>query len=237
MAKLVFDVETVGEDFEKLDETTRDSLTRWIKKESNTEEEYRVALEELKNGLGFSPLTGQVVAIGVLDVEKDRGAVYYQHPGREGQETEEEGIKLRAMTEKEMLEGFWQGAEHYDEFISFNGRVFDVPFLMVRSAINGIRPSKDLLSNRYLFSQKFGCKHVDLLDQFTFYGAVYRNKGSLHLWTRAFGVKSPKAEGVTGDDVGRLFREKKFLEIALYNIGDLRATRGLYQYWEKYLRF
>lgn len=237
MSKLIFDIETIGEDFEKLDETTQDALTRWIKKEARDEEGYMAALEELKNGLGFSPLTGEVVAIGVLDADQEKGAVYYQHPGQSGEEEEEGGIKLKALSEKEMLEKFWELAKQYDEFVTFNGRGFDVPFLMVRSAIHGLRPPKDLLSNRYLSLQKFGAKHIDLLDQLTFYGAVYRNRGNLHMWTRAFGIASPKADGVTGDDVGRLFKENKFIEIARYNIGDLRATRALYQYWEKYLRF
>ncbi|MDP3731315.1 MAG: ribonuclease H-like domain-containing protein [bacterium] len=236
MPKLIFDIETIGENFDELDETTQDALSWWIKKESSGEEDYKVALEELKNGLGFSPLTGQIVAIGVLDREKDKGAVYYQNPDNPEEELEENGIKFKALSEKDMLEKFWQGAEHYDEFVSFNGRSFDVPFLMVRSAILGIRPSVDLMSNRYLSSQRFGVKHIDLLDQLSFYGAV-RRKGNLHLWCRAFSIKSPKDDGVTGEDVGKLFRENKFLDIAKYNVGDLRATKALYDYWEKHLRF
>ena len=78
--KLIFDIETIGENFDELDEITQDALSWWIKKESNGEEEYKAALEDLKNGLGFSPLTGQVVAIGVLDGDKNKGAVYYQNP-------------------------------------------------------------------------------------------------------------------------------------------------------------
>jgi len=236
MPKLIFDIETIGEDFDSLDETTQEILTRWIKKESSGGEEYKVALEDLKNGLGFSPLTGEIVAIGVLDNEKNKGAVYFQAPGENIPEFEEEGIKFKQMTEKEMLENFWNGAKNYQEFVSFNGRSFDVPFLMVRSAVHGIRPSKDLMSNRYLNSQKFDGKHIDLFDQLSFYGAVRRN-GSLHLWSRAFGIKSPKAGGVTGDDVGRLFKEKRFADIAKYNVGDLRATKDLFEYWEKYIKF
>jgi len=236
MSKLVFDIETIGEDFDSLDEATQDSLTRWIKKESGTDGQYQEALKELKDGLGFSPLTGQIVAIGVLDCEKDKGVVYYQSPGTDEQDFEEDNIKFRPMPEKQMLESFWNGAKSYKEFISFNGRTFDVPFMMVRSAINGIRPTKDLMSNRYLSSQKFEAKHIDLLDQLSFYGSV-RRKGTLHLWSRAFGITSPKAEGVTGDDVGRLFKEGRYLDIAKYNVGDLRATKSLYEYWEKNLKF
>lgn len=236
MGKLVFDIETVGEDFDALDETTQEGLTRWIKKESNNEEEYQIALKELKDGLGFSPLTGEIVAIGVLDYEKNKGVVYYQAPGEENKDFEEDGIIFRQMTEKEMLDHFWKGAEKYAEFISFNGRAFDAPFLMIRSAVHRVRPTKDLTRARYLYQQSPSAVHIDLQDQLTFYGAV-RRKGSLHLWSRVFGIKSPKADGIKGDDVARLFKEKKYKEIAKYNVGDLRATKELYDYWKDYIRF
>ena len=97
---------------------------------------------------------------------------------------------------------------------SFNGRGFDIPFLLIRSAVHKIKPTKNLMSNRYLNSQKFDSKHVDLLDQLTFYEAA-RRWGNLHLWCRAFGVESPKSLGVTGETVGKLFKEKRFLEIII----------------------
>ncbi|MDD2646969.1 MAG: ribonuclease H-like domain-containing protein [Patescibacteria group bacterium] len=128
------------------------------------------------------------------------------------------------------------GVKNYDECVSFNGRAFDAPFLMIRSAINNIRPTVNLMPNRYLESQKFGIKHVDLYDQLSFYGAV-RKKGSLHLWTRAFGIKSPKDGEINGHEVGKLFQDKKYLDIARYNAGDLVATKELYEIWNKYLRF
>lgn len=234
--KLIFDIETIGENFDELDITTQEALIRWIKKESSNEEDYRIALEDLKNGLGFSPLTGQIVAIGVLDYNLNKGVVYFQSPGQNIGESEENGIIFKPMAEKEMLENFWLGAQKYQEFISFNGRGFDVPFLMIRSAVHGIRPTKDLMRGRYLYQQLNEAKHIDLLDQLTFYGAV-RRKGSLHLWSRAFGITSPKAQGVTGDDVGRLFKEGKFLEIAKYNVGDLLATRELYKRYKNYIVF
>ena len=236
MAKLIFDIETVGENFDELDKTTKETLTRWIKREASNEAEYENMLSDLKQGLGFSPLTGEIVAIGVLDYDKKKGTVYFQAPGEDLGETEENGISFKPMSEKDMLESFWSGASYYNEFVSYNGRAFDAPFLMVRSAIHGIKPSKDLMSNRYISSQRHGAMHIDLQDQLTFYGAV-RRKGGLHMWARAFGIKSPKSEGIKGEDVGRLFREKKFLDIAKYNVGDLIATRELYEYWERYLKF
>jgi len=236
MPKLIFDIETIGDDFDQLDKSTQDVLTRWIKKDSESEEEYERSLEELKGGMGFSPLTGQIVAIGVLDYEKNHGVVYFQAPGENFKDFTEGNMTFKPMGEKEMLENFWKGAEKYNEFITFNGRGFDAPFLMVRSAVHKIKPTKDLMSNRYLSSQRFGATHIDLFDQLTFYGAT-RRKGGLHLWCRAFGITSPKAQGVTGDDVAQLFKEKKYKEIARYNTGDLTATKELYDYWKDYIKF
>ena len=235
--KLIIDIETIGEDFDALDKATQENLTRWIKKDSDSESEYKLALEDVKNELGFSPLTGEIVAIGVLDFHKNEGAVYYQAPGQKNEEVKEDGMTFKQMTEEEMLKHFWKLAEHYDTFVTFNGRTFDVPFLMVRSAIKGIRPTKDLMQGRYIWQQRNSTAvHIDLFDMLTFYGAT-RRKGGLHLWSRAFGIESPKSGGVSGEDVMPLFKKKKFLDIAKYNVGDLRATRLLYEKWENYLNF
>jgi hypothetical protein len=38
-------------------------------------------------------------------------------------------------------------------------------------------------------------------------------------------------------DMQSLFQEKRFLDIARYNLGDLKATAELFLRWEKYLTF
>lgn len=234
MSTLIFDIETVGEDFDSFDQATQDSLTRWVKREPLAEQERLVG--EVKNSLGLSPLTGRIVAIGVFDDEKGRGAVYFDADKKVYKEKEENGMKLKPMSEKEMLENFWRGVAEYETFVSFNGRGFDVPYLMVRSAVHGIRPTKDLMSNRYLESQDYDARHIDLMDQLSFYGAV-RRRGSLHMWCRAFDIASPKAAGITGADIKRLYDEGRFEEIARYNAGDLAATRALYHHWRKNMAF
>lgn len=240
MAKIVFDIETIGEDFRKMDKKTQ----QMVKDKAERKVEDKKDKKALKQGLdlevsqfGLSPLTGEIVSIGMLDVDTKKGAVYFQAPDAEIEDFEEDGIKYKAMTEKEIIEGFWEIAKHAEEFISFNGRPFDVPYILIRGATHEVRPTKDLMANRYMSMQKFGAKHVDLLDQLTFYGSVWQNKGNLHMWTRAFGIKSPKEEGVDGGDVAKLFADKKYLEIAQYNARDLYSTRDLYEYWDKYLRF
>ncbi len=232
---LIIDIETVGVDFDSLDKATQESLTRWIEKEAENEVDYEVALAELKAGLGFSPLTGEIVAIGVLDYHRGEGVVYFQAPGAKLKEWKDGPITYKPMTETQMLDAFWRGAKDYQHFVTFNGRQFDAPFLMLRSAISGVRPTKDLTRARYIYQQNPEAVHIDLLDQLSFYGAM-RKKGTLHLYARAFGIKSPK-EGMNGDEVGAAFKAGKFAEIAQYNAGDLFATKELYTKWIEYLRF
>jgi uncharacterized protein YprB with RNaseH-like and TPR domain len=231
---LIFDIETIGERFEDLDEVTQTNLTRWIKREAaGDENKFNVMLADVKEGLGFSPLTGEIAAIGVFDTEKNQGVVYYQSPDQEAKDTKEENFLFKPKSEEDMLKAFWQGATTYNEFVSFNGRSFDVPFLVLRSAKHQIKPTVNLMTSRY--NQSFGKKHYDLLDLFTYQGAV-RRKGNLHLFCRMFNIKSPKTGGITGDDVDRLFREKKYLEIAEYNSWDLIATWELYKIWERFIK-
>jgi len=233
---LIFDIETVGADFESLDEVTRDNLTRWIKRQAGDDrEKYNVQLTDLKEGLGFSPLTGEIVAVGVYDTEQNKGVVYFQAPDIVTSEYRDGSFTFKPKTEEEMIRLFWQGATKYRTFVSFNGRSFDVPFILIRGARYRIKPSLNLMSSRYLRSQYANVKHIDLLDQLSFYGAV-RRRGNLHLFCQALGIRSPKAAGITGDDVGSLFRDKQYKEIAEYNSWDLLATAELYEIWREYIQ-
>ena len=232
MSTLIFDIETVGERWEGFDDTTKEVLTRWVERTARTEEEKESGIKDIKESLGFSPLTGFVVAIALYDLERRQGVVYYTGEGSEPDEEHGEYV-LKQRTEAEMLEDFWEGAKSYETFVTFNGRGFDVPFLLHRSVVHGIRPSVDLMRGRYLYQQK-EVKHIDLQDQLTFYGAMMR-RPNLHLFCRAYGIESPKAAGVAGDDVAELFREKKFRDIARYNARDVVATTALYEKWRDYL--
>lgn len=232
MSTLIFDIETVGENWQDFDETTKQVLTRWIDKTSKNTTEKESLLTALKTELGFSPLTGFIVAIGVYDLERERGVVYYTGSGKEDDFSDEDFI-YKQRSEEQMLKEFWEGAKLYDTFVTFNGRSFDAPFLFHRSLALGLSPTKNLLEGRYP-SQQRQTRHVDLQDELTFFGAMQR-RPSLHLFCRAYGILSPKQE-VSGDDVAELFLTKKFRDIALYNAKDVTATVALYRHWQNYIR-
>ena len=72
----------------------------------------------------------------MLNPETDKGAVYFQAPP--AGETpiapfEENGIRFETGSEKEILEKFWSTVKSYKEIITFNGRGFDCPFILVLS--------------------------------------------------------------------------------------------------------
>lgn len=233
--RLVFDIEMVGEDFDGLDELTKKDLMKNLPDPKIDKVGYEKGLVELKDKLVFSPLTGKIIAIGVYDPDEEKGAVYYDTAGQKAEDTEADGIKYAAMNEAEMLTKFWALAKITDEFISFFGRRADAPYMAVRSAIHGIKPSKDIISSRYGSSTMGSAVHYDLAESLSFYGsATYR--GSLHRWCRAFGIESPKGGDVEGAGVGKAYREGRHLEIAKYNAADLIATAKLFHVWERYFK-
>jgi DNA polymerase elongation subunit (family B) len=222
MSKVILDIETFGKDFESLDKATQEYLLRY----ADTEDKK----QEIKDSLSFYPLTAEVITIGLLNPDKETGYVFFQTGGETLLPFEEDNIRYEAGTEKEIIGKFWNCMKEYDHLITFNGRGFDCPFLLIRSAVHKIKPTKDLMPNRYNDS------HIDLLDQLTFYGAS-RRRFSLDMWCKAFGIKSPKGDGITGYEVRDLFKEGKYFDIAKYCVGDLRATKQLFKYWEDYIQF
>ncbi|MDI6890535.1 MAG: ribonuclease H-like domain-containing protein [Thermodesulfovibrionales bacterium] len=222
MSRVIFDIETVGKDFESLDRATQEYLLRYAETEGEK--------EEIKGRLSFHPLTGEIVTIGLLDPDTQGGRVFFQNAGDPLLPFEEDNVFYETGTEKEILEKFWNVIKGYDQFITFNGRSFDCPFILIRSAIYRIKPRKDLMPYRY------NDKHIDILEQLTFYGAS-RRRFNLDMWCRTFGIKSPKEGGITGDEVKELFKAGRYLDIARYCVGDLRATRELLIYWENYIKF
>jgi len=221
MSRVVFDIETAGLDFASLEKAVQEYLLRW----AETDED----VKEVKESLSFYPQTGEVIAIGMLNPETDRGVVYFQAGGKPQEPFEEEGIRYESGSEKDILEKFWSAVKNYDEFVTFNGRAFDCPFILIRSAVHRLRPTRDLMPNRY------NGKHIDLLDQLTFFGAS-RRKFNLDMWCRTFGIPSPKTD-ITGYEVKDLFDSGRYTDIARYCVGDLRATKELLRRWEQYIKF
>ncbi|MEK7263094.1 MAG: ribonuclease H-like domain-containing protein [Bacteroidota bacterium] len=221
MSTVVFDIETLAYPFESMEQKQQDYLLKFCK----TEEEKIIKIQEM----ALSPFTARVIAIGMLNAETHNGMVLYFADNESSHKSDDGKIEFIAFTdERKLLEEFWSIILRYPQFVTFNGRSFDCPFLLLRSAMLKVKPTRNLMPYRYDTKQ-----HCDILEQFTFYGATRRF--SLDFICKSFGIQSPKEQGITGLDLQPLFAQKRFFEIAEYCIGDVIATAELYRIWQQYM--
>jgi hypothetical protein len=182
---------------------------------------------DANNQDSLSPYKGQIVSLGMYDLERALGSVYFVNQ-TEAQQFSDGTFDFKPHTEKALLQDFWDTVREYDVLVSFNGRAFDLPFIYIRSLAHEIKPSVHLSRQRYVTKQE-APYHVDLFDEFSFHGAVTR-KPSLESLCQAVGIDNPK-QSMTGEDITELFLDKQVDEIAKYNAGDVVAITKLYDKW------
>ncbi len=227
MRKIVFDIETSAYPFESLSESQQEYLLRYAEKETDPDKK-QTQTDQAIRYTSLYPLTAKCIAIGILDIEKEKSFVYYESEEVEEWFSEDKQIHYKGLPEIEMLESFWRIIEVTNKVITFNGRNFDIPFLMIRSAMLKIKPSKNLIGRRYDTSS-----HIDLLEQFTFYGLT--RKFNLDFYCQSFGIESPKTKEISGMEVKNLYEAGRLKDIAIYCAHDIHATYQLYMIWNEYL--
>jgi len=235
MARLVFDIESSALPLELLDEAQQEYLFRECQKLAD-ETARNTRRTEIQAQCNLWPFTAQVVCIAMLNADTSRGKVLFIAADHEPDVDAAAAVEfVPCVDEGELLTAFWEVAKHYEHIVTFNGRGFDVPFIYLRSALLNVPISrKDWLGYRYQTEP-----HCDLAEQFTFYGVSGRDgaarRFNLDFYCKAFGIESPKAYGVTGNDVNTLMAEGRHKEIAEYCLRDVKATLSLYQIWKERL--
>ena len=227
MRKIVLDIETCAYPFESLSESQQEYLLRYAEKETDPGKKQEQTDQAIRY-TSLYPLTAKCIAIGIYDIDKSKSFVYYESDKSEEWSSEDEQVHYKGLTEPEMLKSFWKIVKVTDQVVTFNGRNFDIPFLMMRSAMLKVKPSKNLIKSRY--DKKF---HIDLLEQFTFYGLT--RKFNLDFYCNAFGIESPKTKEISGMEVRNLYEAGRLKDIATYCSRDIYATYQLYKIWEEYL--
>lgn len=228
MRRIVFDIETCSYPFSSLAPSQQEYLLKYADKENDPDKKQQMTDEAIRY-TSLYPFTAKCIVIGIYDIEKEKSYVYYESEKPEEWKSEDEKIFYKGLTEKEMLESFWRIAEKVDQFVTFNGRNFDVPFLMLRSAILKVKPSVNLMGSR------FNETHIDLLEQFTFYGTT--RKFNLDFYCHSFGIESPKSKDISGMEVKTLYEAGRIKDIATYCSKDIYATYQLFKIWEEFLKF
>lgn len=222
---LVYDIEVAGYGWEEVDESTRGYL---LAREKDPEKRDTVA-----DRTALFPGLGRVVAIGIWLVEEDRGILLLEgDPPEDGVEQEHEWAKVPRSQlfrgdESALLAKFWQvvtkpnRTNRLPRLVTYNGRSYDGPTLMIRSAQLGIDARRDLVGYRYDISE-----HCDLMDVFDFHGSRWPSY-SLDYWCRRFDIESPKGS-IDGSQVSRAYRDGRIEDIGEYCLRDVRATAQLY---------
>jgi DNA polymerase elongation subunit (family B) len=212
----VVDIETVGVPWSSLDDRTREYLLSRAATEAER--------DAVPHRLSLSPGTGRVIVIAMQNVTTGpRGGVIVEGEGNAWVDGKGPmGFHRFDGDERAMLEAFWRTVAKAGRIVTFNGRGFDGPFLMLRSAMLGLTPSLNLVGYRYSFD-----RHCDLAEVLSFQGALRVNY-SLDYWCRRFGITSPKEEGLDGSKVQAYYEAGRLEEIVSYCVRDVVATAGLY---------
>jgi predicted PolB exonuclease-like 3'-5' exonuclease len=182
-------------------------------------------IQEEKNGYSFLPLPfHQVVAISAV-ITDDFGKF-------------EKVSSIHGENEKEMIENFLNFINKKEpKLVSFNGRAFDMPMLMVRAMKYNLScPAYFEKENRELnkskwdnyrsrYSDRF---HVDLMDHIGEFGAVR----GLKLDTLCKMAGLPGKYDVHGDEVTELYYNQETKKIKEYCESDVLNTYWLYLKYE-----
>lgn len=237
---LCFDIETIPLPWESFSESQQEFLLRRAETEADQ--------DQRKAEMALSPMTAQAVCIGLQLMRKAddnswemiKKAAFSCDSSLTGENsstlTLSTGDPCFLSSEEKLIQDFWRILKKYNNatLVSFNGRGFDAPFLMLRSAIKKIRPSRNLMAGtKFNYPQ-----HVDLIDELTFYnpssiGATKRF--NFDFYARAFGLTSPKSEGIDGSKVNEFYQQGRIAEIAEYCMRDVATTWKLFLIWKEFL--
>jgi DNA polymerase elongation subunit (family B) len=245
---IVFDIETVAEAWDSFDEFQQEYLLRGAQTDEDRDKKRRE--------LALSPMTSRVVCIGIAvmqwsgadndTAETLKEGVLILDPTLRGtakrRQTLSTGVSAVFSDEAQVLGGFWNIMKTYHDtahIVTFNGIEFDAPFLMLRSAVCGVRPSRNLTGGKPWELKE---RHIDLQKELTLHAFGSGNSGATRkynfdFYARVFGIESPKSQGVHGGNVAELFAEGRLIEIAEYCMRDVTATWQLFRSWHKYLHF
>lgn len=233
MSTLVLAIETVGNDWDSFAESAKESLVKSHLKDNLLSPEHleiKDHKQRLLDKLSLSPFTGQIISLAMYDIERDLGAVYFVSEYETGS-FNDNSFTYKVRTEREIIEDFWEGANSYDTFVTFNGRSFTLPFLYHRSAIHKIKLTIEIARERSVLHQTLPY-HVDLLDEMTRQGNV-QPRPTLAVLANAYGVDYQPA--CSGEAVTEFFRQKKFRDLANRNATNVTTITTLYKIWKQYL--
>ena len=211
-SRLIFDIETIPLEDEELSNIQKEELDkkveRYLINNPDTEKEKAKRLI-----MGTNPFFGKIIVIGLKAVSGEYS-----------------NIRSLIGTEHEILTAFWNILKEFNGlYVSYNGLVFDVPFILKRSMSHKLLPTSQRLLDTRRF-QKF--PHFDVCAVLSDFNNFYRV--TLRLACEHCGIPSPKEGDISAENVYEAFLAGRILEIAEYCERDLNSTDALYNVVKNY---
>ena len=190
-------------------------------KKDGTEQEDKY--QEALNKTALSPIGGRIACIGVWEILENDGT----------NKVSEKWHFLCSNHEHEILTKFKALINDKTEFVTFNGRGFDFPFIMFRAAVHGI----DLNLPIYPYNGKDG--HFDLMlhafdcSNLSALGIQY--PASLKKWAEYFGLGTKLSIKDGEIDIQECFdNDRDMLET--YSLNDVDITKKLFYIFKAHFK-
>ena len=208
--RLFLDIETLPGDESVREEIARtmqppggnptpEALERWEDEQKPAQVEHAYRRTSLRGH------AGRILCIGYIK----------EAPGRY-----DEGVLTG--DEPAILRDFWDLVLDVDLFVGFNVLDFDLKFILQRSIVNRVPPSRPLSFRRYQQEPVY-----DVMREWEAWST--RDFISLDTLSRALGMESPKSGGVDGSQVYDFYLAGRLQEIYDYCLRDVRVTRDIYR--------
>uniref|UniRef100_A0A6H1ZLF5 Putative DNA polymerase n=1 Tax=viral metagenome TaxID=1070528 RepID=A0A6H1ZLF5_9ZZZZ len=215
---IVLDIETYRADLNAGYEQWK--IVDKVDKRLKDPEKIAESKERAKDKFGLSPLTGTIILVGMLSTVQytsdwvacvyEDEALYTRIIGLDGK-TETELINETLLAVSEEL-------DNGGRLITYNGKLFDLPFIMGRAILNNIAPPSympyDIMINKYRSD-----KHIDIYNVL--------NEGSLVEWSYRLGMSNSLERD--NAKIAQWYHDKEYQLIIDKNIIDLYQTYGIYK--------
>lgn len=206
---LVFDIETIPQRV-PLSFIQQEELDKKLDKITDNIEK----LKQKNMLMATSAYMGEIICIGLLLVRGDK----YD-------------TMLLTGNEQVILKNFWNELQKFNGlFVSFNGKIFDQPFIVKRSMKYGILPTNNSFLDVNIYNNT---PHFDVRlalsnnDKFAI--------GSLRTVCEFLNIASPKEGDIKAENVADAFENGQINEIAKYCERDIEATLKVYHTVRKYM--
>lgn len=194
--KFFFDIETLPAEEDK-----HEILEKLYEKKKEKNSKFQKTLEEYLEETNFGGAFGRIFCISYAIDDGEVDSI--------------------SGDEKEMLEKFWQIAKDIDKFVGHNILDFDLKFIMQRSIILKVKPSRDISFRKYTNSDVY-----DIMHEWTKWG---REGVAMDALAHAMGIPSSKEGGIDGSQVHEFYKAGKGQEIIDYCSRDVGVTRKIYK--------